>query len=104
MPKLLPAAAAALIVTGCQREQPPPPAAPRFSEVGRYVIVQNPRAERDATLLDTVTGRTWRSTAQVGLSNAPTAWEPMPQLNTGADYEALRKRYGEATAGATPPP
>jgi hypothetical protein len=104
MLKPLLSAVAVLIVAGCQQQQPPPAAPPRFSEVGRYVIVQSPHAERDTTLLDTVTGRTWRSMAQVGLSNAPTAWEPMPQLNTGADYEALRKRYGEASEGASSPP
>jgi hypothetical protein len=59
------------------------------------VIVHSPQVERDTMLLDTVTGRTWSRVEISDVRGTPPAWEPVPQLNEPADFEALLKRRGE---------
>ena len=85
--------AVAMIASGCTQPTPPKP-----SEIGRYMIVHSPHVERDTVLLDTVTGKTWGLVQESELDGAPTAWQPMPQINTPADYETLRQRNGDAAA------
>jgi hypothetical protein len=66
----------------------------RAAEVGRYVIVHSPHIERDTMLLDTVTGRTWVLESLSDLNDDPNAWEPVPQLNSQADRDAIVTLYG----------
>jgi hypothetical protein len=101
-------AIAGVVLSACtQSAAPPPAAAPtppaKVSEVGRYVIVHSPQVERDTVLLDTVTGRTWGLVAETDLAGTPYAWVPQPQLNTQADYAALRQDYAPAPKGSKPP-
>ena len=62
---------------------------------GRYVIVHSPHAREDTMLLDTATGRTWSPLAMLDLNTEPVAWEPVAQLNTDADRNALVEKYGK---------
>jgi hypothetical protein len=72
----------------------PAPVVQKPSEVGRYVIVHSPQVERDTMLLDTVTGRTWQLQTLTYLVSDPLAWEPVPQLNTLEDREAIATLNG----------
>jgi hypothetical protein len=83
--------AAALLLVSCDR---PSPNATPSSEVGRYVIVHSPEAERDTILLDTVTGKTWSRVEVTDITDAPPAWDPMPQLNSVEDIRALGAVHG----------
>jgi hypothetical protein len=88
-------AAVSLALAGCERigaELAPPPGRP--SEIGRYVIVHSPEAERDTILLDTVTGKTWSRVEVRDMVDEPPAWDPMPQLNGKADIDALAAMHG----------
>ncbi len=68
-----------------------PPLKP--SEIGRYAIIHSSQVERDTILLDTVTGRTWSRVEVTDLQGDPPAWDAMPQLNTDADWTALRTNH-----------
>jgi hypothetical protein len=71
--------------------------------VGRYVIVHSPQVERDVILLDTATGRTWYQASLTDLTDEPSVWLPEPQLNTDADWSALREAHPvKSTASTTP--
>jgi hypothetical protein len=108
------AVAAAVILTGCNQAPATntaanetvatkdgwsiQPAADAAAPVGRYVIVHSPQAERDTILLDTATGRTWSRVQVTDVNDQPPAWDPMPQLNSTADLEALQKVHGARAA------
>jgi hypothetical protein len=85
--------AVVIMAAGCAPSTPPAPAA-KASEIGRYVIVHSPEAEQDTILLDTVTGRTWSRVEVTDVVDEPPAWDPMPQLNSPQDIEALRAVHG----------
>ena len=80
-----------LFLASCDQpvSNPRPP-----SEVGRYVIVHSPEAERDTILLDTVTGKTWSRVEVTDITDNPPAWDPMPQLNSVDDIRALGAAHG----------
>jgi hypothetical protein len=59
------------------------------SQIGRYLIVHSSQAERDTVLLDTVTGKTWSRVEITDMTDHPVAWDPMPQLNSPADFQQL---------------
>jgi hypothetical protein len=90
---------AGALTYGCT---PAPVASPKPSEVGRFVIVHSPEAERDTILLDTVTGRTWSRVEVTDITDEPPAWDPMPQLNSAKDLEALVAVHG--SKAKSPPP
>jgi hypothetical protein len=90
---------------GAVSAQPAGNAAPsRTSEVGRYVIVHSPHIERDTILLDTVTGRTWELESLTYLNDDPDAWEPVPQLNSQSDRDAIAALDGRKPKDAPPTP
>ena len=93
-------ASVAVVVAGCT----PPAPAPKASEVGRYVIIHSPQAERDTILLDTVTGRTWSRVEVTDLVDEPPAWDPMPQLNSPQDIEAFAGIHGRKPKGQAASP
>jgi hypothetical protein len=92
-------AAAVVALGGCDRlgfgQAPKAATAP---EIGRYVIVHSPEAERDTILLDTATGKTWSRVEVTDLVDDPPAWDPMPQLNGPADFAALAAAHGSKPA------
>lgn len=84
------ATALLLILAGCAKPPPTPNPSKPPSEVGRFVIVHSPEAERDTILLDTVTGDTWSRYERSDQGGAP-AWEPMPKA-------APRNAFGDSPA------
>lgn len=69
---------------------------------GRFVIDHSPHVERDTILLDTATGQTWYESNVTDLTNEPMVWEPAHQLNTEADWKALRAEHPAKTDSASP--
>ncbi len=64
------------------------------------MIVHSAEVERDTILLDTVTGRTWSRVQVTDLVDDPPAWDPMPQLNSPQDIEALQAVHGSKPKSA----
>ena len=95
---MIAATASLLLLAGCERPAVMVPAAP--PSVGRFVIVHSPQAERDTILLDTATGKTWSRVEVSDMTENPPAWDPMPQLNTPADLDALAVHHPMARSNA----
>ena len=89
--------AMAAVAYGCAPAKVTSPPTP--SGVGRYMIVHSPEAERDTILLDTATGRTWSRVQVTDVVDEPPAWDPMPQLNSTKDLEALASAHGWKAKG-----
>jgi len=70
-------------------------------QAGRYVIVHSPQVERDTQLVDTATGDTWVLTSVTSLNDEPFVWEPVPRMNTDADWKALAAKHGVKAATDT---
>jgi hypothetical protein len=70
---------------------------------GRFVVVFSPLARADTFLVDTQTGRTWSMVRFTDLEGDPRGWQPIPQINTPADAQAVyRDNVPKKTGGSQP--